>query len=121
MEKANETNPGRTNFWTEVCFVLLPAPTVAPNCCAAQTITAISATKKPCILQGSNGVRGGIDAPFNRPSRARTYDLRIRKRFGFSSKNSVFLGKKGLFTSNHPGQSIANLRKKSNDPECVPL
>ncbi len=42
------------------------------------TISRNDETTKPCVLQGSDGVWGGSDDPENRPSRARTYDLRIR-------------------------------------------
>ena len=42
------------------------------------TISRNDETTKPCVLQGSDGVWGGRDDPENRPSRARTYDLRIR-------------------------------------------
>ncbi len=42
------------------------------------TISNTNETKKPCVLQGCDGDWGGSDDPENRPSRARTYDLRIR-------------------------------------------
>ena len=42
------------------------------------TISRNDETTIPCDLQGSDGDWGGSDDPENRPSRARTYDLRIR-------------------------------------------
>ncbi len=56
----------------------LPAPVVAPIGTPTGTISRSDETKKPCVLQGSDGDWGGSDDPENRPSRARTYDLRIR-------------------------------------------
>ncbi len=53
----------------------LTGPLVSSN---PETISRSDETTKPCVLQGSDGVLGGRDDPENRPSRARTYDLRIR-------------------------------------------
>ena len=53
---------------------ILPAPVGTPT----GTIRRNPETTKPCVLQGCDGDWGGSDDPENRPSRARTYDLRIR-------------------------------------------
>ena len=57
---------------------LEPAPAVAPITNPARPIAKNQKTEKPCVLQGLDGSWGGSDDPKNRPSRARTYDLRIR-------------------------------------------
>ena len=57
---------------------LLPAPAVAHIASLTETISSNNEIKTPCILQGSDGYWGSNDALENRPSRARTYDLRIR-------------------------------------------
>ena len=53
-------------------------PTGSPIGTPTGTIKGNRETTKPNELQGSDGVWGGSDDPDNRPSRARTYDLRIR-------------------------------------------
>ncbi len=54
------------------------SPTGSPIGTPTETISSICEIKNPCVLQGSDGDWGGNDALENRPSRARTYDLRIR-------------------------------------------
>ena len=54
------------------------APVVAPIRNPTGPIPRNDESKKPCDLPGSDGDWGGSDDPENRPSRARTYDLRIR-------------------------------------------
>ncbi len=65
---------------------LQPAPAVAPIAAPTATISSINENKNPCVLQGSDGDWGGSDDPENRPSRARTYDLRIRNPLVFQEK-----------------------------------
>ena len=54
------------------------APVVAPIATHSGTISRSDKSNKPCFSKGSDGDWGGSDDPENRPSRARTYDLRIR-------------------------------------------